>query len=147
MVKNLPDNPGDARDMGLISGSGRFPGLGNGNPLQHVCAACWVASIASDTVTPWTVACQVPRPMRILQTRILEWVVMPSSRGSSRPRDQTHISYCNPHLLCFLHWGNRVYSLSLRQWGSHHSSVFARKIPWTEGAWMATVEGVAKSQT
>ena len=29
----------------------------------------------------------------ILQARILEWVAMPSSRRSSRPRDQTHISY------------------------------------------------------
>ena len=29
----------------------------------------------------------------ILQVRILEWVVMPSSRGSSWPKDQTHISY------------------------------------------------------
>ena len=28
----------------------------------------------------------------ILQARILEWVAMPSSRGSSRPRDWTHIS-------------------------------------------------------
>ena len=28
----------------------------------------------------------------ILQARILEWVAMPSSRGSSRPRDRTHIS-------------------------------------------------------
>ena len=28
----------------------------------------------------------------ILQTRILEWIVMPSSRGSSWPRDWTHIS-------------------------------------------------------
>ena len=27
----------------------------------------------------------------ILQVRILEWVVMPSSRGSSQPRDQTHV--------------------------------------------------------
>ena len=27
----------------------------------------------------------------ILQARILEWVAMPSSRGSSRPRDRTHI--------------------------------------------------------
>ena len=27
--------------------------------------------------------------MGILQARILKWVVMPSSRGSSRPRDQT----------------------------------------------------------
>ena len=29
----------------------------------------------------------------ILQARILEWVAMPSSRGSSRPRDHTHVSY------------------------------------------------------
>ena len=29
----------------------------------------------------------------ILQARILEWVAMPSSMGSSPPRDQTHVSY------------------------------------------------------
>ena len=29
---------------------------------------------------------------RILQARILEWVAMPSSRGSSLPRDQTRVS-------------------------------------------------------
>ena len=29
----------------------------------------------------------------ILQVSILEWVSMTSSRASSRPRDQTHISY------------------------------------------------------
>ena len=29
----------------------------------------------------------------ILQARKLEWVAMPSSRGSSRPRDQTQVSY------------------------------------------------------
>ena len=29
----------------------------------------------------------------ILQARILEWVAMPSSRGSSQPRDWTHVSY------------------------------------------------------
>ena len=29
----------------------------------------------------------------ILQARIPEWVAMPSSRGSSQPRNQTHISY------------------------------------------------------
>ena len=28
----------------------------------------------------------------ILQARLLEWVAMPSLRGSSQPRDQTHIS-------------------------------------------------------
>ena len=30
--------------------------------------------------------------MRILQERILEWVTYPFSRGSSRPKDQTHVS-------------------------------------------------------
>ena len=29
----------------------------------------------------------------ILQARILQWVAMPSSRGSSRPRDGIHVSY------------------------------------------------------
>ena len=37
--------------------------------------------------TPWTVACQAPLSMGILQARVLEWVAMPSSRGSSQPRD------------------------------------------------------------
>ena len=34
VVKNLPANAGDARDVGLIPGSRRSPGGGNGNPLQ-----------------------------------------------------------------------------------------------------------------
>ena len=34
MVKNLPANAGDG---GLIPGSGRSPGEGNGNPLQYSC--------------------------------------------------------------------------------------------------------------
>ena len=37
--------------------------------------------------TPWTVVCQAPRSMGILQARILEWVAIPFSRGSSQPRD------------------------------------------------------------
>ena len=36
MVKNLPANAGDTGDMGLIPGSGRSPGGGNGNPLQFL---------------------------------------------------------------------------------------------------------------
>ena len=35
VVKNPPATAGDARDMGLIPGSGRSPGGGNGNPLQY----------------------------------------------------------------------------------------------------------------
>ena len=44
-------------------------------------------------VTLWTVASQAPLSMGILQARILESVAMASSRTSSRPRDQTRVSY------------------------------------------------------
>ena len=37
MVKNPPVNAGDARNVGLISGSGWSPGVGNGNRLQYAC--------------------------------------------------------------------------------------------------------------
>ena len=37
VVKNLPANAGDIRDSGLIPGSGRSPGEGNGNSLQYFC--------------------------------------------------------------------------------------------------------------
>ena len=33
----------------------------------------------------WTIACQTLLSMRILQAEILEWVTMPSSRGSLHP--------------------------------------------------------------
>ena len=35
MIKNPPSNAGDIRDSGLIPGSGRSPGEGNGNSLQY----------------------------------------------------------------------------------------------------------------
>ena len=37
VVENLPVNAGDIRDVGLIPGSGRSPGEGNGNSLQYSC--------------------------------------------------------------------------------------------------------------
>ena len=37
MVKNLPANAGETRDVGLIPEWGRFPGEVNGNSLQYSC--------------------------------------------------------------------------------------------------------------
>ena len=37
VVKNLPTNAGDLRNIGSIPGSGRYPGEGHGNPLQYSC--------------------------------------------------------------------------------------------------------------
>ena len=46
-------------------------------------------SVSHSVVTPWTVA----SVHGILQSRILEWVVIPFSRESSRPRDRTQVSH------------------------------------------------------
>ena len=37
VVKNPPANAGDVKDSDLISGWGKSPGGGNGNPLQYSC--------------------------------------------------------------------------------------------------------------
>ena len=81
-------------------------------------------SVVSDSsAAPWTIACQAPLSRGILQARILEWVAMPSSRGSSRPGDQTHISYvyCLGQagflffVFCFLITGTTWEALAYRQ--------------------------------
>ena len=54
MVKNLPANAGDVRDLGSISGLGRSPGGGHGNPLQYSCLenpidrGAWWATVHGD---------------------------------------------------------------------------------------------------
>ena len=52
--------------------------------IYHICAM-HSHSFMSDSLLPhgWTVAHQAPLSIGILQARILEWVAMPSSRGSS----------------------------------------------------------------
>ena len=37
MVKNLLASAGDARDVSLIPGTGRFPGGGKSNPFHYSC--------------------------------------------------------------------------------------------------------------
>ena len=49
-------------------------------------------SVVSDSATLCTVVCEDPLSMGILQARILEWVAMPSFRGSSQPRDRIQVS-------------------------------------------------------
>ena len=53
-------------------------------------------SVVSDSATPWTAAHQAPWSMGVLQARILECVVMPSTRGSSQPRGQTQVFHTEP---------------------------------------------------
>ena len=53
-------------------------------PCAVVLVLC-VQSLSSVQlfVTPWTAARQAPLSMRILQARVVEWVTVPSSKGTS----------------------------------------------------------------
>ena len=72
--------------------------MGNGEwkvSCLLVSSLCMLShSDTSDSfVTPWTVAHQAPLSTGIYQARILEWVSMPSSKGSSWLRDWTQVSH------------------------------------------------------
>ena len=56
------------------------------------CRAVLSLSVVCDSATPWTVAHQAPLSMGILQAKVLEWVTISSSRGSSQPRERTQVS-------------------------------------------------------
>ena len=49
--------------------------------------------------TPWTGAHQAILSMEFSRQRILQWVAISSSRGSSRPRDRTCISCIGRRIL------------------------------------------------
>ena len=59
--------------------------------LPVLCCA-YLLSCVWLFATPWNEAHQAPLSMRVLQARILEWIAVPSSRGSPHSRDQTYIS-------------------------------------------------------
>ena len=70
------------------------------------CAKCAQSlSRVQPFVTPRTAARQAPLSVGVLQARILEWVAMPSSRGSSQPRDWTLVSHIIGEF--FTSWGTR----------------------------------------
>ena len=128
MVKNLP-----AMQETWV------PALGQGDPLEkemaintHMskCTACLFTMSCPTLATPRTVAHQVPLTMGILQARILEWVAISSSRGSSQPREW------NP---CHLHW--QADSLLLSHLGSPTVQVkpkrLLRRASRTLGLWWA----------
>ena len=90
-----PSPPGDA---GLTSSVSPFSGITllcscpiseNHHFMDFVLFFLYPILTGSESlfVTPWTLAHQASLSMGILQARILKWVAMPSSRGSSQPRD------------------------------------------------------------
>ena len=72
----------------------------------------------------------------ILQARILEWVAVPFSRGSSQPRDGTHTSYIfctgRPTLYHWVTWETQNY-------GDGHTVPWTRVIEtWALNGWIVS---------
>ena len=63
-----------------------------GYMLYDSIIVCVSRSVMSSSATLWTVALQAPLSMGILQARLLEWVAIPFSSGSSQPRDRIWVS-------------------------------------------------------
>ena len=101
VVKNLPANAGDVRNIGLIPGSGRSPGEGNGN---HSSILAWRI--------PWT---EEPGPPIGSQRIGHDWSDLAHST-SEYP--QSCFSWNFPHLLSKWIGGNR-------RWNAKH---FKRRI-------------------
>ena len=63
----------------------------------HACVhACVHAKSLQSCLPLWdSVDCSLPHSsvLGVLQAEVLEWIAMPSSRGPSLPRDQTHVPY------------------------------------------------------
>ena len=82
----------------------------------HVCAVLSHFSRVWFFATPWTVACQAPLSVGILQARVLECVAMPSSRRYSQPRDRAQglnpgLPHCEQILYHLSHQGSPPPSL------------------------------------
>ena len=111
LVKNLPVNAGDARDLGLIPVSGRSPGEGNGNPLQYSCLdnpmdkEPWQATV-QRVVKSWTQLNRLsPQVALVVKNHRRRHKTCVGSLGCEDPLEQEVAT---------------------------HSSTLAWKIPWTE---------------
>ena len=112
--------PGGLQSMGLLRVGHNWAtsfsciGEGNGNPLQYSCpenprdrGAQWAAVYGVYRVGhDWSnLAAAGYSVHRILQARILEWVVIPFSRGSSQAKDWTLVSHIAGRFFTF--WATR----------------------------------------
>ena len=152
VVKSLPAN---ARDMGLILGSGRSPGVGNGSSVQSLSG---VQLFVIPSAAAHQASLSITNSQSLLKLMSIELV-----------RPSNHLILCHPLLLLPSTFPSiRVFSnesgLRIR-WPKDWSFTFnispsnehpgnGNPLPYSclgnpmdRGAWWATVQGVAKSQT
>ena len=86
---DLPNSRMEPESPALADGFTESPG----KPLVKMLCCAQSLSHVWVFATPWAVACQAFLSLGVLHERILEWVVMPFSKGSSQPRDWTQVSH------------------------------------------------------
>ena len=97
LTQLLTRETGDGAGRGRAGGAGKSsPGAGGsqdgvflGRERIHVCAAAVLAQSCLTLLRPHEFSPPGSSVHGILQARILAWVAISSSRGSSRPRDRT----------------------------------------------------------
>ena len=102
----------------------RIPGMGEPGGLRstrsHRVRHDW-SDLAAAAAVPQSCTtlgdrmdCSLPGSLWILQRRILEWVAIPFSRESSRPRDQTQVSWIAGRF--FTIWDSGKSYIQIRKW-------------------------------
>ena len=81
---------------------GALSHLGNISPCPKDPTHCVSCSVMSDSLRLHGLSPPGSSVHGILQARILEWVAMPFSRGSSQPRDRTQVSCVVGGFFCCL---------------------------------------------
>ena len=93
MVKNLPADAGDIRDVDSISGWRKSPGGGHGNPLQYSClenpmdTGVWWATVHGVTKSRTRLKRQHAHTLTLFLFQLAAWAVVcpaPPDGGVSR---------------------------------------------------------------
>ena len=128
VVKNLPANAGDARDMNSIPGSGRSRGVGNDTPLQYSCPenpmnrGAWQATVPGVAKS---------------RTRLSSWA---HPDGRSKVTLQRGLRDSCSHLCNSL-------THMIREGNGTPLQYSCLENPRDGGAWWAAVHGVPQSRT
>ena len=104
-----------------FKGPGKKQGMGSKHRVLCMPPALSTkVKVASESAISWTIYSLPDSPVYgLLQARILEWVAVPFSRGSSQPRDWTQVSCTAGKFLTI--WATRETKPTPKRWANHLS--------------------------
>ena len=92
------------------------PGRADISIQVHVCGRAQLLQLCPTLCSPMDYSLPGSSVHGIFQARVLEWIAISFSRGSSRPRDRTRVSLIVDR--CFTIWATREGNLHLPWWFS-----------------------------